>query len=244
MRMQTRKAFVAAAIGGLLVAAPWAAHEARAETPTVFHSTVILGQADATDEAPFHLGAWRLGAADPFSGSPPAGPLLSGAVDGSSTTASVAEDAGSQTATPRRRPVAFTYSHGYEVRAKIHKYASFATLPLFGAQYLLGQRLDEGTGSEPVRAAHAAIATTMAGLFGVNTVTGVWNLWEGRKDPAGRGRRVLHSLLMLGADAGFVATGLLAPTNDGGGNRSLHRNVAITSMGVASVGYLLMLLGN
>ena len=53
---------------------------------------------------------------------------------------------------------------------------------------------------------------------------------------------LLTGILMLGADAGFVATGLLAPTNDGGGNRDLHKTVAFTSIGVATAGYLLMLL--
>jgi hypothetical protein len=144
----------------------------------------------------------------------------------------------------QRPPAAVTVSDGYALRAKIHKIASFATLPIFGAQYLLGSQLDEGTASEAVRATHAAIATTMVGLFGVNTVTGVWNLWEGRHDPTKRGLRMLHGLLMLGADGGFVATGLLAPTNDGGGNRSLHKNVAITSIAVATAGYLIMLFGN
>jgi hypothetical protein len=150
----------------------------------------------------------------------------------------------SSTAQPRRRAVAVTYSDGYLLRAKIHKYASFATLPLFGAEAVLGSKLYEGTTSEPVRATHAAIATTMVGLFGVNTVTGVWNLWEARKDPNGRKKRLWHGLLMLGSDAGFVATGQLAPTNEGGGNRSLHRTVAFTSIGVATAGYLMMLLSH
>jgi hypothetical protein len=147
-------------------------------------------------------------------------------------------------AADQRPPAAVTVSDGYAMRAKIHKIASFATLPLFGAQYFLGSKLDEGTGSETVRATHAAIATTMVGLFGVNTVTGLWNLWEGRNDPSKRGLRMLHGLLMLGADGGFVATGLLAPTNEGGGNRSLHKSVAITSIAVATTGYLIMLFGN
>jgi hypothetical protein len=142
-----------------------------------------------------------------------------------------------------QRPTAITYSDGYALRRRIHKIASFATLPLFGAQYLLGEKLDDGSRSESVRATHAAIATSMVGLFGINTVTGVWNLWEGRHDPNGRTRRLFHSLLMLGADAGFVATGMLAPTNDGGGNQRLHRTVALTSIGVATGGYLLMLFG-
>lgn len=53
--------------------------------------------------------------------------------------------------------------------------------------------------------------------------------------------------MMFGADLGFVATGALAPDDDsdeGGGssgNRSLHRTVAITSMGVAAVSYVYML---
>ncbi len=146
--------------------------------------------------------------------------------------------------TGEQRTAAVTYSEAYGVRAKIHRIASYATLPLFGAQYILGTKLDNGTGGEPVRATHAAIATTMVGLFGVNSVTGLWNLWEGRNDPTKRGLRVLHGMLMLGADAGFMATGLLAPTNDGGGNQSLHKSVAITSIAVATTGYLIMLFGN
>ncbi len=145
--------------------------------------------------------------------------------------------------TPVRRPVAYTYSEGYEVRAKVHKYASFLTLPLFGAQAALGLKLEGDNASETVRASHAAIATTMVGLFTVNTVTGVWNLIEGRSNPSGRGRRLIHGLLMLASDAGFVATGLLAPTNDGGGNRSLHKSVAISSIVAATTGYLIMFFG-
>jgi hypothetical protein len=48
---------------------------------------------------------------------------------------------------------------------------------------------------------------------------------------------------MLASDAGFVATGLLAPTNDGGGNQSLHKSVAITSIVAATTGYLIMFFG-
>ena len=47
---------------------------------------------------------------------------------------------------------------------------------------------------------------------------------------------------MLGADAGFVATALLAPGDDGGGNKTAHRAVALTSIGVATASYLFMLL--
>ena len=50
-----------------------------------------------------------------------------------------------------------------------------------------------------------------------------------------------HGLTMLGADAGFVATGMLAPEHDEEGNKSLHRNVALTSIGIATGSYLYML---
>ena len=200
--------------------------------------TLVFGEpaADAveTTGAP---NVWQLD----FGAQPPAPSTAPAAALDLSTVSAVASDPDDQG--PVRRPVAFTYSDGYATRLKIHKYASFLTLPLFGAQYLLGQKLDEGGASETVRASHAAIATTMVGLFAVNTVTGVWNAWEGRKDPASHTRRLIHSVLMLASDAGFVATGLLAPTNDGGGNQSLHKSVAITSIGVATAGYLLMLFG-
>jgi hypothetical protein len=142
------------------------------------------------------------------------------------------------------RTTAVDYSHGYEVRLKVHKVASLATLPLFVTQYVLGQKLYDGS-TGGVKTAHTATAVGVASLFGVNTVTGVWNLWEGRKDPAGRGRRFTHAIMMLGADAGFVATGLLAPDDDDPDKyldrRSTHRTVALTSMAVATASYLMML---
>lgn len=157
-------------------------------------------------------------------------------------TATTESTASAQTTT--RRPRAFEYSDAYVVRRKIHKYASFATLPLFGVEYVLGNKLWDDPVNASVRDAHGAIATAIAGLFAVNTVTGVWNLWEGRKDPNGGKKRVIHSILMLGADAGFLATGALAPSLvEGGGDRELHRTVALTSIGVATVSYLMMLMG-
>jgi hypothetical protein len=151
-----------------------------------------------------------------------------------------APSAGGQTA-PSERPRAVTYSHAYEVRRKIHVYASMAMLPLFATEIVLGQKLYNDPASD-VRSAHVFVAGSIGTLFGVNTVTGVWNLIEARKDPAGKRRRLTHGLLMLSADAGFLATGLLAPKKDGsGGDRGTHRTVALTSMGVATAGYLYML---
>jgi len=144
-----------------------------------------------------------------------------------------------------QRPVAVTHSEGYEVRSKIHKVASYATLPLFVAQYFVGQELYDGTGSESAKSAHSALVIGMATLFTVNTVTGVWNLWEDRHETQGRTRRWTHGLMMLAASAGFVATGATAPDDDDdggvtGSDASMHRNLAIGSMGIAAASYLYM----
>ena len=105
---------------------------------------------------------------------------------------------------PARRPVPFEYSEGYKTRAKIHKIASFATLPLFAANYFVGQDLYNNPGeSESKKGVHAGLAATTGVLFGVNTVTGVWNLWEGRKDPNHRTKRMTHGILMLARRRGL-----------------------------------------
>jgi hypothetical protein len=155
--------------------------------------------------------------------------------------------------TPRARPMAFEYSDGYNTRLKIHKWASYATLPLFAAQTVVGQKLYNGTGSDGTRSLHKDLVGVTAVLFGVNSVTGVWNMLEARKDPNHKTKRTVHGVLMLVADAGFLATGLTAPHrgrinaagffDDGGGtSQSTHRALAISSMGVATVAYLMMLL--
>lgn len=138
-------------------------------------------------------------------------------------------------------PPAFEYSEGYGTRRRIHMAASYVMLPLVATQVVLGQRLYNGTAGAGERDAHSAVAAGVGALFVVNSVTGVWNLWEARKDPVGRGRRLAHGLLMLAADAGFVATGVLAPEG-GRGNRAAHRAVALTSIGTATASYLFMLL--
>ncbi len=151
---------------------------------------------------------------------------------------------------PSSRPRAFTYGNGYLVRQKIHKYASIATLPLFVSEAIVGQKLfDRAPGEgDSLRSAHSALAAGIGVLFGVNSVTGVWNMWEARKDPNGRGKRMFHGILMLAADAGFVATAATAPhrkENAQGvrvtGDASTHRAVAFASFGVATVAYVYML---
>ena len=140
--------------------------------------------------------------------------------------------------------VAFEYSDAYHRRATVHRIASIATIPLLVTQGLLGRSIyNDATSGK--RKAHQVVAGAIGGLFGVNSVTGVWNLIEGRKDPNKRRLRVAHGLLMLSADAGFFATALQAPDSDGTqGSRTTHRALAITSIGVATTGYVIMLLGN
>jgi hypothetical protein len=152
-------------------------------------------------------------------------------------------------ATQRRRAV--EHSDWYYKRLAIHKAASFATAPLFVAEYLVGDKLfDDDDSSGNLKSTHQALATGIGVLFGVNTVTGVWNLWDSRHETQGRARRFTHAALMLASDAGFVATASLAPEGDdrdegergedGSNGRNRHRTVAITSMSVSLASYLMM----
>jgi hypothetical protein len=151
---------------------------------------------------------------------------------------------------PAVLPAPHYYSRAYDVRAKIHKYASFTTLPLVGGEFVVGQSLfDSPSGAK--KSAHIALGTAIGGLFAVNSVTGVWNLVQARKDPNRGHLPLIHSLLALGADAGFVATAAITPSgddHDGGSlsaaNRGTHRTMAFTSMGLATASYLVMLIGN
>lgn len=143
-----------------------------------------------------------------------------------------------------QRTQAVQYSDSYNTRRKIHMIASFATLPLFAGQYITGQKLYDGNFTDSTKNWHGFFAGGVATLFAVNSVTGVWNMIEARHDPNGKTRRMVHGILMLGADAGFVAAGLMAPGDheDGGGSsKSAHRTVALTSIGMASVSYVYML---
>ncbi|HEY6356604.1 MAG TPA: hypothetical protein VIX35_00085, partial [Vicinamibacterales bacterium] len=142
--------------------------------------------------------------------------------------------------------VAVEYSHGYHVRLRIHRDASFAMLPLFAAEAVVGEKLFKNPNSQGLKTTHGWLNAGILGLFGLDTVTGVWNLKEGWHNPEGRARRLIHSLLMLTADVGFVATDRLAPSRRAvaAGNTSgavTHRDVAIVSISVASLGYAIMI---
>jgi hypothetical protein len=148
---------------------------------------------------------------------------------------------------------AVEHSDAYLTRRKIHKFASFATLPLFATEVALGQSLYNPSANPGTkRALHGIVGAGIVGLFAVNTVTGAWNMFgEDRKDPQGRGLRLVHALLMMAADVGFVASSLSGP-NSRSQRQALtfetskvtHRNIAIASISVATTGYLIMLFGH
>ena len=150
--------------------------------------------------------------------------------------------------TLKKKRRAIEHSDAYYTRLTIHRWASYTMPPLFVGQYILGEKLirarNRGEDAGSARGLHGAVAGGIAGLFAINTVTGVWNLYEDRSEPQGRARRLFHVVTMLAADAGFVATGMTAGDDggeggeggDGGGsNISTHRNLAYGSMGLALV---------
>jgi len=147
-------------------------------------------------------------------------------------------------------PVAFEYSDAYHTRDRIHHMASYATLPLFAAQVYVGQKLfnDPANATPGLRHLHGTLAIAITGLFAVNSLTGVWNLVEARHDPHGSFRRTMHGVLMLVADAGFVATAIDRPNGRSERGAAIftpkanqHLALAYASLSVATAGYLLML---
>ncbi|HEY4304903.1 MAG TPA: hypothetical protein VGM82_10575 [Gemmatimonadaceae bacterium] len=141
---------------------------------------------------------------------------------------------------PRRRH-AVEYSDWYARRLTIHRIGSYTMLPLFAAEYVLGNQLIHGNDGSGMKPAHVAVATGIGALFTVNTVTGAWNWWDSRSDPSGRTRRTLHALAMVASDAGFVWTGAIADgAKRSDANAQRHRNVALGSIGIATVGTAMM----
>jgi hypothetical protein len=152
--------------------------------------------------------------------------------------------------TVRHRPRAVEVSDAYEMRLRIHHYASYTMIPLFALQSIAGNQLyqaDKSGAEKPgwAKGTHVAGALGLATLFTVNTVTGVWNLWESRGNETGRTKRWIHSLLLLGSDACFVYSGVSAgDANNSQQTRDNHRNVSYVGMGSALVGYAIMLVGD
>jgi hypothetical protein len=174
----------------------------------------------------------------------PVGPRIA-PVGFSEKSPTVADSATAIDTVTRKRAKSIEYSDAYYTRLKIHRVASYAELPLFAVEYVLGERLlkEQRTGfpSGGLKTAHTTVALGLGALFTINTVTGVWNLWDSRSDPSGRTRRLIHSIAMLGADAGFAlagATGGGANENQSGANR--HRTIAVSSMALATAGTAMM----
>ena len=147
---------------------------------------------------------------------------------------------------PQRRRRSVEVSEWYERRLRIHRYGAYATIPLFAYQAAAGNELyHKGSAADGwAKNGHRVGATALATIFGVNTVTGLWNLWDSRTVEQGRTRRTIHTLLMLASDAGFAYAGikLSEDAEQSADARRRHRNTAYASMGVAVTGAGMMLL--
>jgi hypothetical protein len=153
--------------------------------------------------------------------------------------------------TVRKRPRAVQMSDAAILRLRIHRYAAYTVIPLFILQSVAGNQLvqaDNGGQPRPgwAKSSHSFGAAALGTVFTVNTITGLWSLWDSRGNDQGRTLRWVHSALMLASDAGFTYTGITlshdAKRSDSG--RVDHRDWAYASMGVALAGYGIMYFGN
>ncbi len=146
----------------------------------------------------------------------------------------------------RPRAKAVEVSDWYERRLRIHRYGSYAIYPLFALQAVAGNQVFQEQRGAPdwAKTGHRVGATALAGVFTVNTVTGLWNLWDSRNAPPGRTRRTVHTLLMLASDAGFTYAGarLSQQAETSSDKRREHRVWAYSSMATALTGVGVMTL--
>lgn len=207
-----------------------------ATSPAQLHDTPAAAGRDTTAAAARDTTA---AAARDTTAAATAGPLVSGARLAPATAADT---------TPRRRPRAVQVSDAYALRLRIHRYAAYTMIPLFAAQTIAGNQLYQSGGPDPswAKSVHDLGAGGLAALFTVNTVTGVWNLWDSREVSEGRTARYIHSVLMLASDAGFTYAGVkLGPDAKRSlAKRQEHRRIAYISMGGALAGYATMLIAN
>jgi hypothetical protein len=149
--------------------------------------------------------------------------------------------------TTRRRPRAVEVSEWYGRRLTIHRRLSYAILPVFATQYIAGTQLynaqrDAILPPSWARPVHKAGAFTVAGIFGVNTVTGVWNLWDSRHTAEHRWLRYSHALVMMGSEAAFTYTGvkLSQDAKHDFRKRDEHRRVALYAIGATTLSGVVM----
>ncbi|MEO5817356.1 MAG: hypothetical protein ABIT20_18960 [Gemmatimonadaceae bacterium] len=151
-----------------------------------------------------------------------------------------------QDTVPRRRR-AIEVSEWYERRLRIHRYGAYAIFPLFAAQAIAGTEIFKDPHNAPdwAKTTHRVGATGLATVFTLNTVTGLWNLWDSRAASQGRTRRTAHALLMLASDAGFTYAGvrLSDQAENSLEKRREHRAWAYGSMATALTGIAVATIG-
>jgi hypothetical protein len=145
---------------------------------------------------------------------------------------------------PRARVKAVEVSDWYNRRLTIHRTLAYASIPLFGFQYAAGNQIWQKGKNAPswARNGHRVGATSIATVFTVNTVTGVWNLWDSRHTKEGRTLRYVHALSMLAADAGFTYAGavLSERAERDVSARKQHRTIALSCIGLTVTSGVLM----
>jgi hypothetical protein len=150
--------------------------------------------------------------------------------------------------TVRKRPKAVEVSEWYGRRLTIHRYVAYSTIPIFAAQYAAGQRLYNDSKAAPqwAKTTHRVGATALSAAFTVNTVTGLWNLWESRATEQGRVLRTAHAISILAADFAFTYAGvkLSEEAENSAAKRSQHRTVALSAMTLTAVSGVAMKLFN
>ena len=150
--------------------------------------------------------------------------------------------------TIRKRPKAVEVSEWYGRRLTIHRYVAYGTLPVFAAQWAAGERLYHDSREAPqwAKTTHRIGATTLAAGFTVNTVTGLWNLWDSRSQPQGRTLRTVHAITMLAADAAFTYAGvkLADEAEQSVDKRRAHRRLALQATALTAVNEIAMKLWN
>jgi hypothetical protein len=152
------------------------------------------------------------------------------------------------TARARPRVKAVEYSGFYRARLKVHRVLSYTMIPLFIGSYLTGDqilkhRVDHTDPPKWASDLHRPFAIATGSVFAVNTVTGLWNLWDSRKNPVGQTKRTIHSLLFIAATAGFTyaGTSLAHDAKNNEDPHHFHRTVAVASMGVSLLSWGMMI---
>jgi hypothetical protein len=150
--------------------------------------------------------------------------------------------------TVRKRRKAVELSEWYSRRLTIHRYVAYGTLPVFAAQWAAGKRLFDESKEAPTwaKTTHRVGATALAAGFTVNTVTGLWNLWDSRSQESGRALRIAHGLTILVADAAFTYAGarLSEEAEQSIAKRRQHRTVALSAMALTTISGMAMKLFN